>query len=150
MAGGGGHEPNLTPLVDLFSVLIVFLLIAAAWTQLESFQVEINEKPKLNPDMTSQVAPPDQEDEKKLKLTLELLNDRVIAKENESASSFEIQGLDVKNPRLIALLDFWRQKSPPDQQIIISTQAGASYGQLIKLYDLVQVEGWENVAISPY
>jgi biopolymer transport protein ExbD len=30
MGGGGGHEPNLTPLIDLFSVLIVFLLLTAA------------------------------------------------------------------------------------------------------------------------
>ena len=41
MAGGGGNEPNLTPFIDLFSVLICFLLMTAAWLQLESMQTNI-------------------------------------------------------------------------------------------------------------
>jgi biopolymer transport protein ExbD len=41
MAGGGGSEPNLTPFIDLFSVLICFLLMTAAWLSLEAFPVQI-------------------------------------------------------------------------------------------------------------
>ena len=46
MAGGGGNEPNLTPFIDLFSVLVCFLLMTAAWLQLESLQVQIEKKPE--------------------------------------------------------------------------------------------------------
>lgn len=150
MAGGGGHEPNLTPLIDLFSVLIVFLLMTAAWTQLESFQVQINESPKLNPDMESMTPPPEDKNEKKKKLTLEIHKDQIIAKDGEEDKTFPLQGLNVESPALINLLNQWKTESPPEQQLILSSEGEAFYGQLIKVYDLVQIQGWTNIAISPY
>ena len=149
MAGGGGHEPNLTPLIDLFSVLIVFLLLTAAWTQLESFQVTINEKPKLNPDVESSAPPPDEKNEKKVKLSIEIFSNYLIAKEDESENRFPFEQ-DQVSPNFLDLISRWKERAPKEQQISVLSQSGSTYGQMIKVYDILQVTGWDNIAISPY
>ncbi len=151
MAGGGGNEPNLTPLIDLFSVLIVFLLTTAAWTQLETFQIQVEKEPKFNPSADSSPPPPEppKEEKKKIKLTLDLTANQIIAKQDEIETLFFIQG-DSIDPKLNDLLAKWKAQAPTDQQIVISGQKGAQYSQLIKLYDLINLSGWENIVISPY
>jgi biopolymer transport protein ExbD len=149
MGGGGGHEPNLTPLIDLFSVLIVFLLLTAAWTQLESFQVTINEKPKLNPDMESFTPPPEDKEEKKKKLTIEIHSQHLIAKEDETQTQFSFQGSNIENG-FKSLLEQWKARSEPNQQVAVQSEAGSTYGQMIQVYDFLQLTGWDNIAISPY
>ncbi|MBX2986979.1 MAG: biopolymer transporter ExbD [Bdellovibrionaceae bacterium] len=150
MAGGGGNEPNLTAFIDLFSVLICFLLMTAAWIQLESFQIQIEEKPKLSPDVASDVPPPPEPPEKKVKLTLTLHKDRVIAREDQLEKSFPVNGLVVRSEPLAALVSNWRQRFKADQMLILNSGHQATYGQLIRLYDLVNLLGWSEVAISPY
>lgn len=149
MAGGGGHEPNLTPLIDLFSVLIVFLLLTAAWTQLESFQVTINEKPKLNPDMESAAPPPEDKEEKKKKLMIEIFADHLIAKEDEIETRFAFQQ-DRIQQNFFQFIERWKAQSSAEQQISVVSQTGSTYGQMIKIYDALQLTGWNNIAISPY
>jgi biopolymer transport protein ExbD len=149
MAGGGGHEPNLTPLIDLFSVLIVFLLLTAAWTQLESFQVTLNEKPKLNPDVESSTPPPEEPKEKKVKLAIEIYSNYLLAKEDEKETRFSFEQEQIP-PSFYDLISNWKKNAPKDQQISILSQMGSTYGQMIKIYDILQLTGWDNIAISPY
>ena len=65
MSGGGGNEPNLTPLIDLFSVLIVFLLMTASWIQLDSLQVQVEQKAPSNPSEPISEPKPDEPPDKK-------------------------------------------------------------------------------------
>jgi len=150
MAAGGSNEPNLTPFIDLFSVLICFLLMTAAWTQLESVQVQIEEKPKINPVDVADETPPPPPDAKKIKLTLHLQSDRIQIKENEQVRMVSVNGMDVSGGGLRAVLESWKGRLPDDQVIVIESGEKATYGQLIRLYDVVTQSGWSNVAISPY
>ena len=85
MAAGGGNEPNLTPFIDLFSVLVCFLLMTAAWVQLESMPTSIEKTTAGEPPAT----PPDQPPpEKKTALAISMFMDKVILKENEIENSF--------------------------------------------------------------
>lgn len=149
MAAGGGNEPNLTPLIDLFSVLIVFLLMTASWLQLESLQVQVDQKPTPTETPPQPVADEKPNDEKKIKLTLKLFSDRVIAQEDSTEFVF---GASKKIPGDLPLLEKlkeWKQKYP-DNNIIISSDTTASYGQLIRLYDFVSSSGWSEIGINPY
>lgn len=150
MAGGGGNGPNLTPFIDLFSVLICFLLMTAAWTQLESVQVQIEEKPKVNPDVSAASPPPPEPPEKKVQLSLNIHKDKVVAKEDQKETSFPVTGSDVSSPALQRLLSEWRGRFKESQTLILQSSEQATYGQLIRLYDVVSHSGWPNVAVSPY
>ncbi len=151
MAGGGGKEPNLTPLIDLFSVLIVFLLLTAAWTQLEVFQVTINEKPKLSPDTTVDTPPPEEEKkEEKVKLVFELYDQRVVAKKGESVTELAYNQIVNREPAFIRLVEEWKALVNDKNPIAIESKEGAKYGQLIKVYDELHLAGIDFIAISPY
>lgn len=60
--GGGGRkasfELNLTPFIDLMSVLITFLLITAVWTQVSMLQIDTSYMGKKDPNQTTPVFPP--------------------------------------------------------------------------------------------
>lgn len=152
MAAGGGKEPNLTPFVDLFSVLICFLLMTAAWTQLEAFQVQLEEKKTTDPEAAAEAPPPPQTEEpkKKVELALNLRANQLMAREDQTEKLFPVRGLDIATPELKAHLAEWRNRFPESQVLVIQSGQQATYGQLIRLYDIVTREGWDKVAISPY
>lgn len=152
MAGGGGNEPNLTPLIDLFSVLIVFLLMTASWLQLESLQVQVEQKaPPSTTDNPPPVTPPQEEDkEKKVKLNLRLFADRVVAHEDEKETVYQATHEKPGDASLMSLLKDWKSRFPKNNNIIINTDSSASYGQLIRLYDFVVSSGWSEIGINPY
>ncbi len=150
MAAGGGHEPNLTPFIDLFSVLICFLLMTAAWTQLESFQVQVEQKPKLNPDLTSETPPPEKEEKKKVSLSLLLKGNAILARQDERSREFMIRGQSIATPELRTQLEAWKNQFGNEQALVIHTEGEATYGQLVQLYDFVNYIGWSQVTINPY
>ncbi|PIS10067.1 MAG: hypothetical protein COT73_11340 [Bdellovibrio sp. CG10_big_fil_rev_8_21_14_0_10_47_8] len=150
MAGGGGTEPNLTPFIDLFSVLICFLLMSAAFLQLESVQVQIEQKPMLNPDVALENPPPPEPEDKKVKLTLSLSKTRILAKENEIERAFVITDTEVGSPELARLLESWHSRFGAKQTLVLQSGDAATYGQLIRLYDFVTHSGWPEVGINPY
>lgn len=150
MAGGGGNEPNLTPFIDLFSVMICFLLMTAAWVQLESMQVQIDQKPKAADQDVASAPPPEDDQEKKAQLSLKLERTKVVAKENEDVREFPLPNEKEMNPDLKVLIGVWVERYPRRNPIVIQSGEQATYGQLIHLYDLVTQAGITDVAISPY
>jgi biopolymer transport protein ExbD len=148
MAGGGGNEPNLTPFIDLFSVLICFLLMTAAWLQLETVQVNI-EKP--NPKDVAAATPEPTPDDKapKVSLSVFLYPDRVVAQENEQQTPIGHLGGVLNEDGLVRLLQTWRAKFPDKKDIVLKTEATVTYGQMIRLYDLIVGADWPEVGISP-
>lgn len=150
MAAGGGSELNLTPFIDLFSVLICFLLMTAAWIELDSFQVQVEQKPKLNADQTVETPLPDENKKKEVQLSLHLERDKIIAFEDEIRSEFAIKDLDVNSPELKTLLNGWKTRFTDQHRVILHSAQLATYGQLIHLYDLLNYSGWTEIAINPY
>lgn len=145
MAGGGGTEPNLTPFIDLFSVLICFLLMTAAWIQLETMPSSV-EKPK-----TSDASEPTPilEDEKKAKLAVSLFADRVVMKENEQETVIPNNALGIEEARVGAILTTWRAKFPEKKDISLNTEANVFYGDMIRMYDFLIISDWPEVGINP-
>lgn len=147
MAGGGGNEPNLTPFIDLFSVLICFLLMTAAWVQLESMPTSIEKT--TTSDAPPSEAPPPLNDEKKVSLAVTLFKDRVVLKENETETVIPHVGAQVEQERLQSILSQWRQRFPQKKDVVLNTSAGVLYGDMIKMYDLLVSSDWPDVGINP-
>ncbi len=147
MSAGGGNEPNLTPFIDLFSVLICFLLMTAAWVQLESMPTSIEKTTTSEAPPTE--APPPQNDEKKVSLAVTVFKDRVILKENETETVVPNVGGDVGKDRIQTLLATWRQRFPKKKDVVLNTDASVLYGDMIKMYDLLVASDWPDVGINP-
>lgn len=151
MAGGGGNEPNLTPFIDLFSVLVCFLLMTAAWIQLESLQVQVDKKPPEPTASTEPSTPPPPEDkEKKIKLSVQLFADKIVAKEDDQEFTILNAADGVNKQELESLLTGWRQKYPLKKDLVLNTDASVTYGAMIRLYDLMVATDWPDIAINPY
>lgn len=150
MAAGGSNELNLTPFIDLFSVLICFLLMTAAWIELDSFQVQVEQKPKVNADQSVDTPAPDESKKKEVQLSLHLQRAKIIAFEDETRSEFIINNLDLNSPELKTLLANWKARFTNQHRVVLHTAEQATYGQLIHLYDLLNYSGWTEIAINPY
>ncbi|NUN05285.1 MAG: biopolymer transporter ExbD [Bdellovibrio sp.] len=147
MSGGGGNEPNLTPFIDLFSVLICFLLMTAAWVQLESMPTSIEKTTTSEAPPTE--APPPVNDEKKVSLAVTVFKDRVVLKEDEIETVVPNLGGDVAKDRIQTLLGTWRQRFPKKKDVVLNTDASVLYGDMIKMYDLLVASDWPDVGINP-
>ncbi|HPI40088.1 MAG TPA: biopolymer transporter ExbD [Pseudobdellovibrionaceae bacterium] len=151
MAGGGGTEPNLTPFIDLFSVLVCFLLMTAAWLNLETFPVQIEKSaPSTNASESPPPPPDENKNEKKVSLSLSLMLDRVEAKEGENKTLIpHLTGGEFDKDKIQKMLAQWRTQFPDKKDLVLNTEAQVTYGQMIQLYDFLISMDWPDVGINP-
>lgn len=149
MAAGGANEPNLTPFIDLFSVLICFLLMTAAWIQLESMQVQIDPKKDATASSEPNETPPPP-DEKKIRLSVQLHPDKVVVREDETDTEIPNVEGGLDKGKIAAVLGRWREKYPEKRNLVLGTEATVTYGAMIRLYDLLIASDWPDVGINPY
>lgn len=147
MSAGGGNEPNLTPFIDLFSVLICFLLMTAAWIQLEVMPTNIENATAK--DTPAEMEPPPPPDEKKVQLTIEMGQGVVMLRENEKGIEIPAgpEGLNVEEIKR-ALVD-WKTRHPEKTDVILNTEPQVMYGEMIKMYDLLIAGEFPDVGINP-
>lgn len=147
MAGGGGSEPNLTPFIDLFSVLVCFLLMTAAWIQLESMPSSIEKSTASN--NPAPTDPPPEKDEKKVTLAISIFKDKITLKENEK--EIEIKNFDKEFDKEKLKSEFlrWRTTYADKKDVILNTDPEVTYGDMIKMYDLLVASDWPDVGINP-
>jgi biopolymer transport protein ExbD len=147
VAGGGGSEPNLTPFIDLFSVLVCFLLMTAAWIQLESMPSSIEKSTASN--NPAPADPPPEKDEKKVTLAISVFKDKITLKENEK--EIEIKNLDKEFDKEKLKSEFlrWRTSYADKKDVILNTDPEVTYGDMIKMYDLLVASDWPDVGINP-
>jgi biopolymer transport protein ExbD len=143
-AGGGGQEPNLTPFIDLFSVLICFLLMTAAWLQLEGMPADIEKAAAREPSSEPQPEPP-----KKTRLSVTLERGVTVFAEDERQTRVPAAGRELNADRIRAVLAQWKMKYPDRGDLILSSRPGVVYGDLIRAYDLLVQAGWPDVGIDP-
>jgi biopolymer transport protein TolR len=141
MSAGGGNEPNLTPFIDLFSVLVCFLLMTAAWLQLDTMNTSIEKAAASDA--------PSAEPEKKVQLAVDMATDRVVMKQDEKSFEIRNTGSDFNKRGIEARLKAWRAQFPDRRDVVLSTETGVYYGAMINMYDLLIAEGWPDVGISP-
>lgn len=147
MAGGGGSEPNLTPFIDLFSVLICFLLMTAAWIQLESMPSSIEKTTASN--ALSPQDPPPPKDEKKITLAVTVFADKITLKENDKELVVQNIGNDFDKGKLQLEFSRWRSQYQDKKDVVLNTDPAVTYGDLIKMYDLLVASDWPDVGINP-
>lgn len=148
MAGGGGSEPNLTPFIDLFSVLICFLLMTAAWIQLESMPSSIEKTTSSNAPPPKD-SPPPPKDEKKVSLAVTVFADKITLKENEKELIVQNIGTEFDKEKLQLEFSRWRSQYQDKKDVVLNTDPAVTYGDLIKMYDLLVASDWPDVGINP-
>lgn len=149
MSAGGSSEPNLTPFIDLFSVLICFLLMTAAMIQLESVSVQVEKVAPPDASAMEPTPPPETPPEKKTKLTVFIYTDKVVLLEDEAETVVPNAGTGWDANVIQQKLAEWRSKFPEKKDIILSTEAKVNYGQMIKMYDFLVQSEWPEVGINP-
>ncbi len=147
MSSGGSNEPNLTPFIDLFSVLVCFLLMTAAWIQLESMPTTIEKLPPANAAAAAPGTP--EKDEKKIKLEVVLTKEKTVLKENEVIQEVPNSANSFDAAKIKAVFALWKNKYPDKKDVVLSSEAAVTYGDLIKMYDLLIVSRWPDVGINP-
>ncbi len=146
MSAGGGSEPNLTPFIDLFSVLVCFLLMTAAWINLEVLPTNV-EKATAG-DAADQVVPPPP-DEKKVMLVVELGATGVTLREDNRQLVVPYAGSGLNTEGLKSILSKWKTRHPLKTDVILNSEAQVQYGKLIGMYDLLVASDFPDVGISP-
>lgn len=139
------YELNLVPFIDLFSTLICFLLITAAWQNMES--INVGAPPKSVENSNDESIQPIRDSAKKTKLTVTLFVDRLDIEEDNSVQSLpHLQGTpDFK--ALENILNEWKRKYPDRKDLILATENRAPYKHLIKLMDVFIEHKFPEVGI---
>ncbi len=149
MSAGGSSEPNLTPFIDLFSVLVCFLLMTSAMIQLEAVSVQVEKVTPPDASAMEPTPPPETPPEKKTKLTVFVYADKVVLLEDEAETVVPNAGTGWDANLIQQKLAEWRSKFPEKKDIILSTEATVRYGQMIKMYDFLVQSEWPEVGINP-
>ncbi len=133
-----GFEINVTPMLDMFSVLIAFLLLTAVFSSTGQIRVEV-------PFLSSKPPPPQEELEKKDEKSATVTVDNAVVKLEVSttASSRSLEskeypiddkGLDDFQARLYQL----RSEDPKFDKVTVMTELEVKYENLIKVMDAMR------------
>jgi biopolymer transport protein ExbD len=122
--------PNMTPLVDVVMVILIFLMLAGKFGSEEHYlasNVPIRQK---GTPVANQVLPDTQD----LKITVDAAGDRFVARLEGSDSAYtEIKPLtDALSDKLAALVA--AGKKPDDIQVLISPGSTVKYNYMIQVY----------------
>lgn len=150
MPGGGKSanvELNLVPFIDMFSVLICFLLMTAAWNGLES--INTGAPPKsvdLRDD--NEPPPPPKPEKPKVVLTVTLYTDRLDIGEDNRIQSFPHMAGQPDYTKLTQALAEWKRRYPDRKDLILATENRAPYKHLIQLMDTFIAGDFPEVGIT--
>lgn len=147
---GGGKSPNfelnLVPFIDLFSTLICFLLITAAWQNLESVSAGVppksEDQAKENERPTPNVPPIP-----KVELVVSLRFDRIELSENAKVMSILHLGGTPNYTELERALDNWKTKYPDRTDVTLATENRSPYKHLVQLMDIFRTKNFPDVGI---
>jgi biopolymer transport protein TolR len=150
MPGGGKSanvELNLVPFIDMFSVLICFLLMTAAWNGLESINTGA---PPKSVDLrdNNEPPPPPKPEKPKVVLTVTLYTDRLdIGEDNRTQSLPHVAG-QPDYLKLTRVLSEWKRRYPDRKDLILATENRAPYKHLIQLMDTFIAGDFPEVGIT--
>lgn len=151
-AGGGDDDLNLVPFIDLFSVLICFLIMTAVWNQIEALSTNVDS-------VTSSdgAAARENPNQRKETLTVTLLKDRMEMSENVSVGARTLReknykiaylGPNLDHDKINRVLNDWKRRYPNKQDIILNSDNQILYDRLIKVFDALVGAGYPDVGIN--
>jgi biopolymer transport protein ExbD len=133
---------NLVPFIDFMSCLIAFLMITAVWSQIASLNVEQN------------IAPPDQnqpppEEPPVPPLTVHIRGDGIwIARKVEEGVNVPKLGEDQDFTKLEELMDKDHETFPAEEMVVINTDDGVHYEEMIKVLDMSRKIGYPKTLLA--
>lgn len=138
-------DVNIVPVIDLMSVLIVFLLITAVWDQISMIQLATSIYGKKSDDQQVQEKKPD-DLEIPLRLDIKLDGYVVVFKDKSTLISntngeYNTKGLSEELRRI-------KEAFPNKTDIVISVEDEISYGSLVKGMDVAITEKFPQVSIA--
>lgn len=138
--GGDGENLNLTPFIDLFSVLVIFLISTAVWQSLSSLSTNI-----ANSTSSDTPVPKDKE----VSLSITLLPEKVQLLEAERATDIpNLVGQQLDKERIKASVENWRDRFPDKKDVTLNTANTVAYGSMITVFDIVVGAGFPNVGVN--
>jgi len=147
--GGKGRSKNmmvdlnLVPFIDFMSCLIAFLMIAAVWTQIASLDVEQNIAPP-NQDPPEIIDPPPPPP-----LTVHLRADGTfICRKAEEGTNIPKLGELQDLAKLEELMKKDHETLPAEEMVIINTDDGVPYEEMIKVLDLSRQIGYPKTLLA--
>ncbi len=134
---------NIIPVMNIFLLLIPFLLLTAAFVQLAIVELSL---PTLNKNRTQQV----QQKPKNLVLILLSVKEKGF---QLKSPGFKFQPVDKINDKynytqIVEQLKQIKNKHPQAEDIIISPEARVKYDIIIKVMDRCRETGFPNVSLS--
>ena len=150
--GGGGKsvnvDLNLVPFIDLFSTLVCFLLMTAAWQELNVMQNTMPPKAtsEVPPDQTT--PPPPQDEKKKVLLTVALGLQKVDIAEDDAMQTIPNTGDAPDIDRLVSALRIWKEKYPDRRDVVLVTDSKAKYKYLVLMMDTLIQAKFPDVSIN--
>ncbi len=125
-----GVDLNLVPFIDFLSCLIAFLMIAAVWTQIHQLEIEQSIAP---PDPNAPPPPV----EPTPPLTIGIRADHYwVARKTAEAITVPKVGEAYDYAKLEELLNTDRATLPTEEMIIINTDDGVPYEEMVKVLDM--------------
>jgi biopolymer transport protein TolR len=146
-SGSGGKKPvdfeiNLIPCIDLFSVLIAFLLMTAVWTEIAKIDV------KQKPNMPSEDQP-EEKDEKPLNLTVFVkANGYTVTKKSVIVKEIEKKGDEWDSITLSEVLKGVSAEHPENHDVTVKSEDTVPYQQLITVMDTCLMHKLEGITVA--
>jgi biopolymer transport protein TolR len=130
---------NLTPYIDLMSVLITFLLMTAVWNQIEALST--------NPSNVTASDSPAPE-KKEVALTVTIFEDRIEVAEDKKAQKIPFVSGEIDSDSTARELQRLKLKYPKKSDIILNTDNKIPYRHMIAVFDLLIGNEWADVGVN--
>ncbi len=136
---------NIVPVIDLMSVLIVFLLITAVWNQISMIQLATSIYGKKSDDQQVQEKKPD---DLQIPLRLDIKLDSYVLVFRDKSTLISNANGDYDTKTLSEELRRVKEAFPNKTDIVISVEDEITYGSLVKGMDVAITEKFPQVSIS--
>lgn len=135
-------ELNLSPMIDLFSMLTVFVILNFSLSG-DIFSLSTNTS-----DVTSSDSAP-VSDQKKVSLTVTIFTDRIqLSEDSKTHDIFHIND-EIDRAQFVAQLNTWKTHYPDRKDVIVNSDNRIPYRHLISVFDSLVGNDWRDVGVNP-
>lgn len=138
-------EINIVPVIDLMSVLIVFLLITAVWNQISMIQLATSVYGKKSNDQEVSEQTLEQDN---IPLRLDILKNGYVLFIQNDRTPISMIGDQYDTDTLAEELRKVKEAFPDKRDIVIAVDDDIDYGSLVKGMDIAISERFPQVSIA--